>query len=97
VIGPGARIAHNCYVGPAAQIGLAAQLGASCWIDAGAACGDMSRVGTHSILGAGVRLDAGVAVGSHCEVRRAGLLLEPLPDRTFLHPLFDRPVRIHSG
>ena len=96
-IGPKARIAYNCHVGAGTTIGFMAELQPSCWLDAGVLCGDRCSIGTHSIVGPGTVIGHGVKVGSHCALEVRGHHASDVPGRTYMHPLFDRPVRILSA
>ncbi len=97
IVGPEARIAYNCHVGAGATIGFRAEMQHSCWLDAGVLCGDRCRIGTHSTLGPGTVIGHGVKVGSYCALEIPGQHASDVPDRTYIHPLFDRAVRILSA
>ena len=102
-VGPGAIVAsravlgNNTFVGAGALVDAAAQLASSVWVGSGARVGADSHIGSHSVIGADVRIGNAIEVGRHCSVETPGNYVEPLPDRTFIDPLFVLPVRVYGG
>jgi acetyltransferase-like isoleucine patch superfamily enzyme len=97
MIGPQVKVGHNTFVGAAALVESGAALAANVWVGAAARIGADASIGTHSVLGADVRVGNAVAIGRHCSIETPGHYLQPLPDRTFIDPLFALPVRIYSA
>lgn len=102
-IGPGAvvedgvKLGHNTFVGTGALVLGGAELAAHAWIGAGARVGHGARIGTHTVLGADVRIAAGMTIGRHCSIESPGDYATPIADRTFVDPLFSKPVRIYGS
>jgi UDP-3-O-[3-hydroxymyristoyl] glucosamine N-acyltransferase len=97
VIEPNVKLAADVFVGATALVGLNASVGAHGWMGAGAAVGADATIGTHVVIGADVRVGAGVAVGRHSSIDVPGFYGSALAERTYIDPLFEVPVRIHSG
>jgi carbonic anhydrase/acetyltransferase-like protein (isoleucine patch superfamily) len=96
-IGPQTKIGHNTFVGAGALIDSQASLGANVWAGAAARVGAGASIGAHSVIGADVRIADGVAIGRYCSIETPGHYLKPLPDKTYIDPLFELPVRAYGG
>jgi UDP-3-O-[3-hydroxymyristoyl] glucosamine N-acyltransferase len=96
-IGPQARLGHNTFVGAGALIESQASLGANVWAGAAARVGAGAAIGIHSVIGADVRVADGVAIGRYCSIETPGAYLQSLPDKTYIDPLFDLPVRVYGA
>lgn len=97
VIEPNAKLAANVFVGAMALVGQKATIGPHGWVGAGAAVGADATIGTHVVIGADVRVGAGVAVGRHSSIDVPGFYRDAVAERTYIDPLFELPVRVHSG
>jgi acetyltransferase-like isoleucine patch superfamily enzyme len=89
-----ASVGANSIVAAGAFVGAGARVGESSWIGPGAVVEPGATIGSHSVLAGGVRIAAGVSVGSWCEIAKPGCYQDALPDRCFVHPLFDDVVSI---
>jgi UDP-3-O-[3-hydroxymyristoyl] glucosamine N-acyltransferase len=65
VIGPGAEIAADAYIGPLVAVGAGARIGAGTQIHAGSVIGDGVRVGENCLLHPRVTLYSDVSIGHH--------------------------------
>lgn len=97
VIEPQAKLGADVFVGASALVGPKAEIGAHGWLGAGALVGADAVVGSHVVIGADVRIGAGVTIGRHSSIDVPGAYTSTLAERTYIDPLFELPVRIHSG
>jgi len=95
VVCPGARLDYNAFIGARSVVGFGVQVDASAWIGANCCLGAASRVGSHSIVDTGVMIGEGVQVGRQVVLQIPRSYDEDIPDKTYHHKLFHRPVRIY--
>ncbi len=96
VVGPHARVGYNTVIGARSILGVRAVVDTSAWIGAACTLGATSRVGANSVVDAGVIIADGVSVGKQVVLQIARTYDRDVPDRTYHHSLFDRPVRIYA-
>lgn len=96
VVGSKASIGDNCWIDSRAIIGYGVTIADSVWIGAGALLGDHVKVGENTNVANGAVLPDNVVVGRRCELLSAREYRDPVPDNTFIHPLFGS-VRIYGS
>lgn len=93
-VSPDARVGYNVVIGPGCVVGAGARIGNSVYLGAGAVIGAGAMIGDNTTIGAGVIVDVGVKVGKQGEILISGVYGSDIPDKTFLAPGYDGPVRI---